>query len=123
MAGCCIESQGGGRHLRPLSPHGGRHGAFRFAWLAFLIAACATITFAAEPPAPVGSRELGWDETEKTFFGLPGDTTANFTFTARNDSSDEVTVTEITPSCGCTVVEMPPTPWTLAPGATRLIRV
>ncbi len=81
------------------------------------------VAFAAEPPAAVAARELGWDENEKAFFGLPGDTAANFVFTAKNDSSEDVTVTEITPSCGCTVVEMPPVPWTLAPGATRAIRV
>lgn len=77
----------------------------------------------APPPGFVTSPELGWDETEKTFFGLPEDTEAKFNFTAKNTTGEEVAVTEITPSCGCTVVDMPAPPWTLAPGATRTIRV
>lgn len=78
-------------------------------------------TFAATESAP--PRELTWDETEKTYFGKPGETEAKFIFTVKNQTDAEVSVDRVAPSCGCTTVEMPPTPWTLAPGASRQFRV
>lgn len=47
----------------------------------------------------------------------PDGESAKFQFKVVNKSSEPVEVLRIEPSCGCTVVEMPSTPWILAPGA------
>lgn len=42
---------------------------------------------------------------------------ASFEFNVTNKSAEPVEVLHIAPSCGCTVAEMPSTPWIIAPGA------
>lgn len=71
----------------------------------------------AEPTHP-----LEWDAMEKTQDAQPGDEVAEFAFTVRNKGEKPVEILELKPSCGCTVAEMPATPWVLAPGATGTFR-
>jgi len=66
---------------------------------------------------------LTWDDRERAFFGKPGEAEAKFTFTVTNETGAEVTIFRIQPSCGCTTVDLPPTPWILAPGASGTVRV
>ncbi len=70
----------------------------------------------------VRPRELTWDDTEKSFFGKPGDAEAKFIFTVGNETGAEITIYRIQPSCGCTTVDVPATPWILVPGATGTVR-
>ncbi len=65
-----------------------------------------------EPPA------LLWDATEKVLKSLPGEHAAEFQFTVTNVSDRVVSITQLMPTCGCTVAEMPASPWVLEPGAT-----
>jgi mono/diheme cytochrome c family protein len=60
---------------------------------------------------------LVWDAMEKTIEPKPGDGAADFEFTVTNVSDKPVTIEQIRPSCGCTVAEMPSSPWIIAPGA------
>jgi mono/diheme cytochrome c family protein len=66
---------------------------------------------------------LVWDAMEKTIDAKPGDGAAEFTFDVKNKSDHVVTITDVSTSCGCTVVEMPRTPWKLAPGESGSIGV
>ncbi len=68
---------------------------------------------AAETTAP---HPLAWDAMEKSLEPEPGTTVAAFTFSVTNRSAAAVSITEISPSCGCTVVQLPAKPWVLAPG-------
>jgi mono/diheme cytochrome c family protein len=65
------------------------------------------------PPNP-----LVWDATDKTLQARPGDGAADFSFKVTNTSDKPVTISEVQPSCRCTVVDMPNLPWVLAPGAS-----
>lgn len=71
----------------------------------------------------VRSGELSWDDTEKTFFGKRGETEARFTFTVKNETGAEQTIYRIQPSCGCTTVDLPATPWILMPGVSGTVQV
>lgn len=70
-------------------------------------------------PVPLGAGRppLVWDALEKTNEPKSGESAARFVFHVTNRSSRAVTITNVRPSCGCTVVEAPPSPWVLAPGA------
>lgn len=65
---------------------------------------------------------LEWDAMVKTYETKPGDEIADFSFTVQNHSGQPVDIRELKPSCGCTVAEMPATPWVIAPGATGSFR-
>lgn len=84
-----------------------------------LLGAVATVAFSStqEPStaAPPASHPLVWDATEKTLTPKPGETMADFQFTVTNTSDKEVTIEQIRPTCGCTVAEMPSSPWVLGP--------
>ena len=69
----------------------------------------------AKPPAP--SHPLAWDAMEKTVDSTVEAHEVKFVFHVTNTSKEAVEVVQIEPSCGCTVAEMPSTPWVLAPGA------
>ena len=71
---------------------------------------------AAETSAPAQPHPLVWDAMEKTIVPKPDDGAAQFEFHVTNKSAEPVEILQIQPSCGCTVAEMPETPWTLAPG-------
>ena len=65
---------------------------------------------------------LVWDAIEKTIEPRFGDGAAELVFKATNTSDHAVTIEQVRPSCGCTVVDLPATPWMLAPGASGLLR-
>src|SRR5258708_36389159 len=64
---------------------------------------------------------LVWDAMEKTIEAKEGDAAANFVFKATNTSERPITISNVRPSCGCTVVDLPAMPWVLAPGASGLL--
>ena len=65
----------------------------------------------AKPPHP-----LAWDALEKVIEAKPGESTAEFKFTATNTSDQPVEIVAVAPSCGCTVADTPPRPWIIKPG-------
>jgi cytochrome c553 len=75
----------------------------------------AAFASAGEPAQP--SHALVWDAMEKIHTAKPGEERATFEFTVTNSSDRVVAIGEIQPSCGCTVAELPATPWVLAPKA------
>lgn len=80
-----------------------------FRWI-FAVLSLAGTTLAQPQPHP-----LVWDALEKVLEVKPGDGAAQFDFRVVNQSNHDVTVTEVRPSCGCTVPEVPHLPWILAP--------
>lgn len=58
---------------------------------------------------------LEWDAISKDYQASPGETTAAFTFAVTNISNEDVVINWVRPSCGCTVADLPPTPWKLSP--------
>jgi cytochrome c553 len=70
---------------------------------------------AAEKAAP--AHPLRWDAMEKSITPEGDASTADFEFRVTNTSSAPLEIVKIQPSCGCTVAELPSTPWILAPGA------
>jgi cytochrome c5 len=82
-------------------------------------------TSTAPADKPVEARRthpLVWDAMEKTVEAQRGDTAADFRFSVTNTSDKPVQIFEVRTSCGCTVAEMPATPWILAPGANGSFR-
>ena len=71
---------------------------------------------APEPPA------LIFDAESKEYNAKPGEATALFTFSLTNVSANEVVITNVATSCGCTVAQLPSQPWHLAPGANGEIK-
>lgn len=88
------------------------------------LAACAAIflvTFvyaASEKPS-----DLVWDALEKRYEAQPGESEAEFFFTAKNVSDHPIEVTDVATSCHCTAAMLPRKPWILAPGAEEKLRV
>jgi hypothetical protein len=60
---------------------------------------------------------LVWDAMEKTLTPKLGEEILPFQFSVTNSSEKSVTIEQIRPTCGCTVAEMPSSPWVLEPGA------
>jgi cytochrome c553 len=65
---------------------------------------------------------LVWDALAKEYEAATNETAAHFTFSVTNVSAAEVLIVGLRPSCGCTVAQMPATPWRLAPGASGQIQ-
>jgi len=75
-------------------------------------------TQAAVSPAksnPAGG--LVFDAEWKEIAARPGEPSVSLTFQVTNTSLEEIVITQLYPSCGCTVAKMPEQPWKLAPGA------
>jgi mono/diheme cytochrome c family protein len=70
------------------------------------------------PPLP-----LIWDAETKEYQAKPGDTNAYFVFYLTNNTPEEIVITQVRTSCGCTVAKVPATPWKLAPGTNGQIEV
>src|SRR5688572_26181830 len=83
---------------------------------------------AQETPAPAakgGSRPpnpLVWDAMEKSLVAKRGDTEVGFQFSVTNTGAQPVQILEVRTSCGCTVAELPPTPWVLEAGGKGSFR-
>ncbi len=69
---------------------------------------------AAEPKPAGPAHPLVWDVMELSVTAQPGAKEAAFEFHVTNKSGAPVEITQIEASCGCTVAEMPTTPWILA---------
>jgi mono/diheme cytochrome c family protein len=69
-------------------------------------------------PAP-----LVWDAMEKSAEATPGQNATAFAFKVTNPSAAAVVIKSARTSCGCTVAELPATPWTLAAGTSGDIKV
>lgn len=77
----------------------------------------APVSNASPAPKPV----IAWDATLKEVQVKPGEPNVKFFFVFTNISPVDVVVTSVRPSCGCTTAQLPPLPWTNAPGATGRI--
>lgn len=87
----------------------------RFLFLTFA-ALWVNLAVAAEIPA-ARPHPLVWEATELSAAAKPGEKEVKFEFRVTNKSATPVEVVQVSPSCGCTVAELPSTPWVIAPGA------
>jgi mono/diheme cytochrome c family protein len=72
-------------------------------------------------PLPDGI--LAWDELSKATDAAADQPVAQFIFSFTNVTSGNVIILSVHPSCGCTTAELPPLPWTIAPGTNGQIRL
>jgi mono/diheme cytochrome c family protein len=73
----------------------------------------------AQVAAPLPEQALlAFDAESKRYDAAPGESAARFTFNLTNVWTNEVVIHRVQASCGCATVDLPPTPWHLAPGAT-----
>lgn len=81
----------------------------------------------AYPGAPITPQKqeavLGWDGLVKEVNLKPGETSGHFSFTFTNTSPDDVVVTHVRTSCGCTVPKVPTLPWKIPPSAQGTFEV
>ena len=84
----------------------------------------------APPPEPTvapiltpNPNALKFDAESKTYNAKQGEVSAAFTFNVTNASTHEVAINRLSTSCGCTVAQLPSTPYKLAPGATVPLNV
>jgi mono/diheme cytochrome c family protein len=61
---------------------------------------------------------LVFDAETKQYDAKPGELTAPFTFHLTNVWTNEIVITQVHPSCGCTTAKLPPTPWHIPPGGS-----
>ena len=66
---------------------------------------------------------LVWDATEKRYEAKLEETKHEFSFAVTNSGSQEIVITDVNPSCACTVAPLPESPWKLAPGAKSALKV
>ncbi len=79
------------------------------------------------PATPIsfatGTNALKWDADAKDYTAQPGEISAPFTFCVTNVSKTEVSIDALRTSCGCTVAQLPATPYKLPPGSNVAIHV
>ena len=75
------------------------------------------------PPSAPDSNALKWDADVKEVNARPGELSAPFSFVVTNVSDHEVTINALRTSCGCTVAQLPTTPYKLEPGSNVSIAV
>ena len=68
-------------------------------------------------------KALAFDSLLKTANATNGETKAEFSFGVTNLSSEDVVVSRVQTSCGCTAAQLPAQPWTLKPGDSGRIGV
>ena len=88
-----------------------------------LFALTVTLRVFAETPALAPDSVLKWDADSKEYAVQAGETSASYTFNATNISSAEISINTLRTSCGCTVAQLPTTPYKLAPGSNVAINV
>lgn len=81
------------------------------------------VVSAGPPNATPHSNALKWDAESKQCVPRPGEVNVAFTFVCTNVSNDEVSITALHTSCGCTVAQLPSTPYKLEPGSNVAINV
>src|SRR3954468_20047124 len=78
-----------------------------------------------------GPPETGLSDTEvlkpdadsKDYVAKPGEASAAFIFIVTNTSKSQVSINALHTSCGCTVAQLPNTPYTLPSGSNVAISV
>ena len=65
---------------------------------------------------------FAWDSDFKEIKSKPGETSAQLSFWLTNTADHPVIIKGVHPSCGCTIAEIPPTPWIINPGSNGLIK-
>jgi mono/diheme cytochrome c family protein len=75
----------------------------------------------ANEPLPDGV--IAWDALLKSTEATNGQDFAHFTFSFTNITAGNVTVLDVHPGCGCTTVDLPPRPWTIAAGASGQMNI
>lgn len=77
------------------------------------------------PPftGPMPPRVLVFDSESKEYITKPGEAAASFVFNLTNVAPEEVTVSLVQTSCGCTTAKLPPMPWKIPAGGTGQIPV
>ena len=92
-----------------------------------VIALIASLRLLAIPPdvlpTPPPAEALKWDTDSKKIVPKAGEVSADYQFVATNVSKDEVSINALKTSCGCTVAQLPTTPYKLAPGSNVTINV
>lgn len=68
-------------------------------------------------------KTLTWDAVFKEVRPKPGAEKSELFFQVSNDSNRPVTISQIRPSCGCTLTRHPDLPWTLKPGESDQIHL
>jgi mono/diheme cytochrome c family protein len=108
----------------------------RFASLSCVIGTCFVFSVSAQPPVvrkatpgeqaavtapglrasvPGEDRALEIDQRTKSYSAKVGETNCRFTYVLKNVSAEDVVITDVKTSCGCTVAKLPSKPWTLPP--------
>lgn len=78
----------------------------------------------ATPAAPAQDpNALKWSAESIDYNAKPGEQSAPFTFIVTNVSNAEISINSLRTSCGCTVAQLPTTPYKLAPGSNVPISV
>jgi mono/diheme cytochrome c family protein len=72
---------------------------------------------------PLPDGVFAWDSLIKALDAVQGQDFAHFTFSFTNITSDNVTILNVHPSCGCTTAQLPPVPWTIPPGSSGVIKL
>lgn len=80
-------------------------------------------TSAAPPVLTTATNALRWDADSKDYAAKLGDISAPFTFIVTNISKTEVSIDALSTSCGCTVAQLPKTPYKLLAGSNVTINV
>jgi mono/diheme cytochrome c family protein len=76
------------------------------------------------PAAPAQDpNALKWSADSIDYNAKPGEQSAPFTFIVTNVSNTEISINSLRTSCGCTVAQLPTTPYKLAPGSNVPINV
>jgi mono/diheme cytochrome c family protein len=69
-------------------------------------------------PETVTTPWLVFDADTKQYNASPGEAVAPFVFNLTNVWTNEIIITGVKASCGCTTAKMPPVPWHLPPGGS-----
>lgn len=72
---------------------------------------------------PLPNGVFAWDALTKAVDAVEGQDFARFAFNFTNISSENVTILNVKPGCGCTTAELPPVPWTIAPETGGTIKL
>src|SRR6185436_3302042 len=76
------------------------------------------------PAAPAQDpNALKWSAESIDYNAKPGEQSAPFTFIVTNVSGNEISINSLRTSCGCTVAQLPTTPYKLLPGSNVPINV
>jgi mono/diheme cytochrome c family protein len=75
------------------------------------------------PAVPLPNGILAWDAESKSVDTLVGDAQSHLVFNFTNVSPAQVVIVDASAGCHCTSLQVPPLPWTIAPGSNGQIGV